>query len=61
MTTQVAALKRLDDRARRLERTVQRPSLESFNGIERPASPGLDCLSVFGWERDLAILKAKRS
>jgi hypothetical protein len=43
------ALKRLDDQARRLERTVQGPSLASSIGTERAASPALDGRSVFGW------------
>src|SRR4051812_10492749 len=49
----LAALKRLDDQARRLERTAQGPSLETFFATERAASPALDGRSVFGWERDL--------
>ena len=56
---EIQALKRLDDQARRLERTVQGPSLASFIGTERAASPALDGRSVFGWERDLA--KVNRS
>jgi hypothetical protein len=56
---EIQALKRLDDQARRLERTVQGPSLASFIGLERAASPALDGRSVFGWERDLA--KVNRS
>src|SRR4030081_778236 len=47
------ALKRLDDQARRLERTAQGPALESYIATERAASPLLDGRSVFGWERDL--------
>src|ERR1700692_225398 len=47
------ALKRLDDKARRLERSAQGPSLDSFIATERAASPDLDGRSVFGWERDL--------
>ncbi|MGJ4927429.1 DUF763 domain-containing protein [Bradyrhizobium sp. HKCCYLS2038] len=49
----LAALKRLDDQARRLERTATGPSLEAFIATERAASPDLDGRSVFGWERDL--------
>jgi uncharacterized protein len=52
------ALKRLDDQARRLERTAQGPSLESFIATERAASPMLDGRSVFGWENDLTPPKA---
>ncbi|UFZ02798.1 DUF763 domain-containing protein [Bradyrhizobium ontarionense] len=49
----LAALKRLDDQARRLERTATGPSLGAFIATERAASPDLDGRSVFGWERDL--------
>ena len=52
-------MKRLDDQARRLERTAQGPTLESFIATERAASPALDGRSVFGWERDLANPKAQ--
>jgi hypothetical protein len=55
---ELAALKRLDDQARRLERTIQGPSLDSFIATERAASPTLDGRSVFGWERDLGKPKA---
>jgi hypothetical protein len=48
---EMQALKRLDDQARRLERTAQGPSLESFIATERAASPMLDGRSVFGWEK----------
>jgi len=51
---EIGALKRLDDQARRLERTAHGPSLDSFIAAERAASPELDGRSVFGWERDLA-------
>src|ERR1700761_6519158 len=51
---QVQALKRLDDQARRLERTADGPSFDSFVATERAASPLLDGRSVFGWEQDLA-------
>jgi hypothetical protein len=50
---EMQALKRLDDQARRLERTAQGPSFESFIATERAASPMLDGRSVFGWEKDL--------
>jgi hypothetical protein len=50
---EMQALKRLDDQARRLERTAQGPSLESFIATEQAASPALDGRSVFGWERNL--------
>ncbi|MGJ4888513.1 DUF763 domain-containing protein [Bradyrhizobium sp. HKCCYLRH3099] len=49
----LAALKRLDDQARQLERTATGPSLDAFIATERAASPELDGRSVFGWERDL--------
>ncbi|CCD89732.1 conserved hypothetical protein [Bradyrhizobium sp. ORS 285] len=49
----MAALKRLDDQARRLERSATGPSLDAFIATERAASPELDGRSVFGWERDL--------
>src|ERR1700710_2102883 len=65
---ELGALKRLDDRARRLERTAEGPSLQSFIANERAASPALDGRSVFGWERDVGrsdlgssgIIKARR-
>ena len=50
---EIQAFKRLDDQARRLERTAQGPSLEFFIATERAASPILDGRSVFGWEKDL--------
>jgi hypothetical protein len=58
---EMQALRRLDDQARRLERTVEGPTLESFVAAERAASPDLDGRSVFGWERDLAERKATGS
>lgn len=54
---EMQAIRRLDDQARRLERTAQGPSVESFIAGERAASPALDGRSVFGWERDLAETK----
>jgi uncharacterized protein len=47
----LAALKRLDDQARRLESTVTGPSLESHIAREHAASPSFGGRSVFGWER----------
>src|SRR6476659_5127305 len=47
------ALKRLDDQARRLERTAEGPSFDSFVATERAASPLLDGRSILGWEKDL--------
>jgi hypothetical protein len=53
---ELGALKRLDDQARRLERSATGPSVEAFIAGERAASPALDGRSVFGWERDIAAL-----
>jgi hypothetical protein len=53
------ALKRLDDQARRLERTARGPSLQAFIASERAASPELDGRSVFGWETELTTAKTK--
>jgi len=47
------ALKRLDDQARRLERTATGPLLDAFIASERNSSPELSGRSVFGWESDL--------
>jgi len=58
---ELAALKRLDDQARRLERVAKGPSLETFIASELAASPELDGRSVFGWERDLNPSKATGS
>jgi hypothetical protein len=55
---EMQALKRLDDQARRLERTAEGPAFESFIATERAASPMLDGRSVFGWEKDLTPPKA---
>ena len=55
---ELGALKRLDDQARKLERTATGPSLDAFIATERAASPALDGRSVFGWERDLAASAA---
>lgn len=43
-------LKRLDDQARRLERTANGPSFEDFVDGELRASASLGARSVFGWE-----------
>jgi hypothetical protein len=51
---EMQAVRRLDDQARRLERTDWGPSLESFIATERAASPDLAGRSVFGWERDVS-------
>src|SRR3954468_9030978 len=60
---EMEALKRLDDQARRLERTAPGPSLQALIAGERAASPALEGRSVFGWERDLSkpgIVKVPR-
>ena len=55
---EMQALQRLDDQARRLERSAQGPSLEAFMAAERAASPDLGGRSVFGWEADLRSTKS---
>jgi hypothetical protein len=57
----LGAIKRLDDQARRLERSATGPAFEAFVATERAASVELDGRSVLGWERDVAALsKAER-
>jgi hypothetical protein len=56
---EMQALKRLDDQSRRLERSVQGPSLEAFIAGERAASPKLGGRSIFGWEADLNAVKSR--
>jgi hypothetical protein len=51
---EIEAVRRVDNEARRLEGTVEGPSLEAFIANERAASAELDGRSVFGWERDIA-------
>ncbi|MBR0698198.1 DUF763 domain-containing protein [Bradyrhizobium lablabi] len=51
---QIGALKRLDDQARRLERTATGPSFDAFVASERAGSTLLSGRSVFGWETDPA-------
>ena len=58
---ELAALKRLDDQARRLERSATGPSLEAFIAQERGTSPTLGGRSVFGWESDLVKAGKARS
>jgi hypothetical protein len=58
---EMQALKRLDNRARRLEGLAEGPPLESFIVVERAASPAMEGRSVFGWEKDLAAKKAGSS
>jgi hypothetical protein len=48
---ELAALKRLDDRARHLEHYARGLSLESIMADERRQSPAYGGRSVFGWER----------
>ena len=50
---EMQALRRLDDQARRLERTASGPSLSAFIAKEREVSPSLDGRSIFGWEQEL--------
>jgi hypothetical protein len=58
---QMQALKRLDDQARQLERTVSGSSFEAYVAGERERSAELGGRSVFGWEKDVAGLKKVRS
>ena len=51
---EMQALKRLDDQARRLERTATGPSFEAYVAMERSRSASLGGRSVFGPETDLA-------
>src|SRR5258708_15454993 len=50
---EMQALKRLDDQARRLERTATGPSFEAHFAPDKSPSPSLRAPSVFGWEIDL--------
>jgi uncharacterized protein len=49
----LAALKRLDDQARRLESSADGPSLETHIASELAASPSFGGRSVFGWEHPI--------
>ncbi|HWK64512.1 MAG TPA: DUF763 domain-containing protein [Rhizobiaceae bacterium] len=49
---ELAALKRLDDQARLLERRVSGPSVEQLIAEERFQSHALGGRSVFGWEQE---------
>lgn len=51
-TEMLAALKRLDDQARRLESSARGPSLAAHIAQERARSPEYGGLSVFGWEKE---------
>ena len=55
-TEEMQALRRLDEQARRLERTASGPSLDAFIAAERSQSPLMDGRSVFGWEKDLVTV-----
>lgn len=46
----LAAIRRLDEQARRLERTATGPSVEALIGEERARSHEYGGRSVFGWE-----------
>ncbi|HEY2136622.1 MAG TPA: DUF763 domain-containing protein, partial [Xanthobacteraceae bacterium] len=47
---ELAALKRLDHEARRIERHAEGPAWESLVAQERALSHSYDGRSVFGWE-----------
>src|SRR3978361_1567058 len=57
---EMQALKRLDDQARKLERTASGPSLEAVMEAELNSSPALDGRSIFGWEAYLAARNKAR-
>jgi hypothetical protein len=48
---QLQAINRLDDQARRLERTATGPSVDVYMARERERSPDLGGRTVFGWEQ----------
>jgi hypothetical protein len=56
---ELAALKRLDTEARRLERFAQGPSFEAYVARETARSEGYGGRSVFGWESVLKPDKAQ--
>jgi hypothetical protein len=60
-TEEMAALKRLDEQARVLERAASGPSFEGFVAGERARSSSLDGRSVLGWEKDLTARKQRRT
>lgn len=47
---ELAAIRRLDEQARRLERVASGPSIDVFIAHERALSHGFGGRSVFGWE-----------
>ena len=53
---EIQALQRLDDQARRLERSASGPSLQAFVASERNQSASLGGRSVFGREADITTL-----
>jgi hypothetical protein len=57
---EMQAIKRLDDQARRLERTAGSPSLEAHIANERSKSAAFGGRSVFGWEADIAKANKQR-
>jgi hypothetical protein len=57
---QLDAIRRLDEQARHLERTVVGPSFEKFVADELEASPSYQGRSVFGWEKDPATPRKNR-
>ncbi len=58
---ELGAIRRLDEQARRLERTVEGPSLEAFVARERAASSSYGGRSIFGWEADPATAEGFKS
>lgn len=56
---ELAAIRRLDDQARALERTARGPSFDDFVAGERANSPSYDGRSVFGRETDLRPGRAR--
>ncbi len=57
----LAAIRRLDEQARRLERTAAGPSMEALIAEERARSHEYGGRSVFGWEPPVASEQAKAS
>ncbi len=56
----LAALKRLDDEARRVERRAAGPSVPEVIAEERRLSPAYGGRSVFGWEPTPEALERER-
>jgi hypothetical protein len=56
----LAAIKRLDDEARRIESTAGGPAVADIVAEERRLSHSYAGRSVFGWERAPDALTAKR-